>query len=119
MRTYEAAGHGKGVIGAMSSFGEKSILKRDIWFSDSQEICEYWDISKDPRIDGCMVKHLFDCKPDHTTNYAIKFLCDCDDYLNFRFDDCCRKQTPQEQSLLNEPEGQDIISDKCYLDAYD
>ena len=41
MRTYEAAGHGKGVIGAMSSFGEKSILKRDIWFSDSQEICEY------------------------------------------------------------------------------
>ena len=70
-----------------SNFGVKYIFKRDIvglnvWFSDSREICEYLDMRKGPRmnhsvidqaavdkkrmkktarkIDGCMVKHLFD-----------------------------------------------------------
>ena len=38
---FGAAGHGKGLIDAMSSFGVKSILRRDIitldkWFSDSK-----------------------------------------------------------------------------------
>ena len=77
----------------MSSFGVKSILKRDItgldvWFGDNCYICEYLDMRKDPRmsysvidqaavrklyrkrmekkarkIDGCIVKHLFDYKP--------------------------------------------------------
>ena len=53
IRIYGAAGHGKGVIDAMSSFGVKSILKRDIigldvWFGDSRDICEYLDMRKDP-----------------------------------------------------------------------
>ena len=90
IRIYGAAVHGKGVIDAMSGFGVKSILKRDIigldvWFGDSRDICEYLDMRKDPRmsysvidqaavhrkrmekkarkIDGCIVKHLFDYKP--------------------------------------------------------
>ena len=90
IRIYGAAGYGKGVIDTMSSFGVKSILKRDItgldvWFGDNRYICEYLDMRKDPRmsysvidqaavhrkrmekkarkIDGCIVKHLFDYKP--------------------------------------------------------
>ena len=39
----------------MSSFGVKSILKRDItgldvWFGDSRNISEYLDMRKDPRM---------------------------------------------------------------------
>ena len=41
------------MIDAMSSFGMKSILKRDIigldvWFGDSHDICEYLNMRKDP-----------------------------------------------------------------------
>ena len=55
IRIYGAAGHGKGVIDAMSSSAVKPILKRDIigldvWFSDSRNICEYLDMCKDPRM---------------------------------------------------------------------
>ena len=43
---FEAAGHGKELIDAMSSFGIKSILHHDIiildkCFSKTKEICEY------------------------------------------------------------------------------
>ena len=31
------------------------------------------------KIDACIVKHLLDYKPHHTTIYATEFLCDCDD----------------------------------------
>ena len=89
IRMYGATGHRKGLTDAISSFGVKSILKRDIvgldvWFANSQEICQYLDLHKDPRmsyslidqaafgkkrmqkiarkIDGCIVKHLLDYK---------------------------------------------------------
>ena len=44
-RIYGAAGHGKGLIDVMSSFGVKSILRRDVigldqWFADSKEMCQ-------------------------------------------------------------------------------
>ena len=55
----------------------------------------------------------------HGKAFVEYFLSDCGDCLDFRFDDCCRKQTSQEQSLLNEPEVQAVISDDCYLDGYD
>ena len=61
------------------------------------------------KIDGSKVKHLFDYKPDRITIYATEFLCDCDDCLDFRIGDCFRKQTPQEQSLLNESKVPDVI----------
>ena len=91
IRLHGAAGHGKGLIDAMSSFGVKSILRRDIvgldvWFGNSKEMCDYLDLRKGPRmsysvisqteldkkrmataekkIDGCMIKHLFEYKPN-------------------------------------------------------
>ena len=55
VRIYGAAGHGKGLIDAMSCFGVKSILRRDIvglnvWFANSKEICEYLDFRRDSRM---------------------------------------------------------------------
>ena len=46
VRIFAAAGYGKGLIDAMSSFGVKAILRRDIvtkddWFSNTQEIIEH------------------------------------------------------------------------------
>ena len=43
---YGAAGHGKGLIDAMSSFGVKSILRKDIvtgdvWYKNSEEMCKH------------------------------------------------------------------------------
>ena len=35
------------------------------------------------KIDGCMVKHLFDYKPTLQVMHH-EFLCDCDDCLDFR-----------------------------------
>ena len=46
IRIYGAAGHGKGLIDALSSFGVKAILRRDIvshdcWLESNNDICEY------------------------------------------------------------------------------
>ena len=121
----------------------KSILKRDIigldvWFGDSCDISEYLDMRKDPRmcysvidqaavdrkhiekkarkIDGCMVKHQFDYKPGESEIYATEFLCNCDSCLDFCFEDCLRKETPLEESMLNESETSNVTTDDCYLD---
>ena len=55
LRIYGAARHGKGLIDAMSSFGVKGILRRDIiendeWFSNSAEICGYLNLKGDSRM---------------------------------------------------------------------
>ena len=42
IRTYGAAGHGKGTIGAMSSFRVKNVLRRDI---ETQDV--FFDSSKE------------------------------------------------------------------------
>ena len=44
IRLYGAAGHGKGLIDAMSSFSVKLILRKDIvtgdvWYKNSEEMC--------------------------------------------------------------------------------
>ena len=87
IRIYGAAGHGRGLIDAMmSSFGVKSILRRDIiafdrWFGNSREIVDYLSqrgdgrmeykhvdekyvdsvrqIRKENSLSGCMVCHIF------------------------------------------------------------
>ena len=46
MRVYGAAGHGKSLIDAMSSFGVKNILRQSIitndwWFENSLDICSH------------------------------------------------------------------------------
>ena len=132
IRIYGAAAHRKGLIDVMSSFGVKSILKRDIlaWLGCIYSRMSYSVIDKAAvdkkrmekiarKIDGCMVKELFDYKTDHTTIYATEFLCDCDNSLDFRFVNCSRKQTSHGGSLLNDPDVQDVIPDDCYLDVYD
>ena len=53
IRTYGATGHGKGTIDAMSSFGVKNILRRDIvthdiFFDTSEQIVDYLHI-KNPQ----------------------------------------------------------------------
>ena len=52
IRIFGATGHGKGLIGAMSNFGPKSILRPDIvafdlWFAD---ICSYLTDRTDERM---------------------------------------------------------------------
>ena len=100
IRLYGAAGHTKGLIDAMSSFGVKSILRKDIvdmhvWFADSAEISEHLDLRKDPRMSykvvnqtevdnkrmqkiarktqGCMIKHLFDYRPGCELQKLLRF----------------------------------------------
>ena len=49
------------------------------------------------KIDGCVVKQLFDDKPGKSEIYALyEFLCDCDSCLDFGFEDYFRKETPLE-----------------------
>ena len=111
IRLYGAARHGKGLIDAMSSFGVKSILKRDIvtwdaWYANKEKMCDH--LRKDPRSDekmmdyqtvdpvaldskrlskkelivpGCMAKHLFDYKPKSKTILTKEYLCDCQECL--------------------------------------
>ena len=55
IRIYGAAAHDKGLIDAMSSFGVKAILRRDIvshdcWFESSNDICEYLSSRCDSRM---------------------------------------------------------------------
>ena len=55
--------YGKGLIDDMSSFGVKSILRRDIvvldhWFAENLDICEYLTL----RQDSCMSHNHIDSK---------------------------------------------------------
>ena len=68
------------------------------------------------KMDGCMVKHLFEYKPGESEIYATEFLCDCDSCLDFCFEDCFRKETLLEESMLNESETSNVTTDNCYLD---
>ena len=141
IRIYGAAGHGKGLIDAMSSFGVKSILRRDIvshdvWFSNSVEICEYLKFRGDKRmyystvdpvtvdknrqdrqehvIDHCMINHLFDYKP-HCNEVLIKeYLCDCELCLRFEFDQCLRLEEDIDQEETVCPPQ--VANEDCELD---
>ena len=143
IRLYGAASHRKGLVNAMSSFGVKSILRRDIigldvWFGNSTEMCDYLGLHEDPRIsysvisqaevdkkrmartekkiDGCMIKHLFKYKPNDHTVFMKEFLCDCDNCLDFNFSECCRADKFQDQSQIKEFEEQAEFVDDCHLD---
>ena len=128
-RIYGAAGHGKGLIDAMSSFGVKGILRRDIigndeWFSNSDEICDYLSMRGDPRmsytsiepkqldqkrserkglvINGCMVQHMLLFKPNCNGVVAKEYLCDCIMCLALSFDNCENKEDTNENSTLED-----------------
>ena len=111
IRTYGAAGHGKGTIDAMSSFGVKNVLRRgiathDIFFDTSEEIVDYLQI-KNPQfsyahidakylsrkrrdymehvepieIAGCMKQHMFVYTPNSKEIMCKEYLCDCSQCL--------------------------------------
>ena len=69
------------------------------------------------KIDGCMVKHLFDYKPRESEIYATEFLCDCDSFLGFCLEDYFRKETPLEESMLKESETSNVTTEDCYPDG--
>lgn len=128
----------------MSSFGAKLILRKDIvalyvWFTDSAEICEYLDMSKDPRmsgsfvnqtevdkkqmqrttrkIQGGMIKYLFDYQSGCEIVFTKDFICDWENCLDFQFDDCLKKEDLNDEGLLNHSVSEeDTIDDDCNLD---
>lgn len=115
IRTYGAAGHGKGAIDAMSSFGVKNILRKDIvtydvFFNNADAMVDYLK-SKNPQyyyeiisaknvvlerqrksaqpieIPGCMKQHLMIYKPNEPI-FCKEYLCDCTSCLQFDFEKC-------------------------------
>ena len=114
IRTYGAAGHGKGAIDAMSSFGVKNVLRKDIvtydvFFNNSDDMVEYLE-SKNPQyyyevipvesvalarqrdgspieVKGCMKQHLMIFKPKQPI-FCKEYLCDCASCLQFDFENC-------------------------------
>ena len=102
IRTYGAAGHGKGAIDTMSSFGVKNILRQDIvthdvFFNNSCDMAEYLvmknsqyyytTISAESLVlarqkDGNPIEYLF-CK---------EYLSDCTSCLQFDFENCAHEE---------------------------
>ena len=115
IRMYGAAGHGKGVIDLMSSFGAKNILRhdiitRDVFFNDSEAIADYLAKKKPEfcytnisalevvtkRLDMDTPLEIKDCNKQHMMVVYQKgkavvmkeYLCDCDPCREFDFDKC-------------------------------
>ena len=128
-RIYGAAGHGKGLKDAMSSFGVKGILRRHIigndeWFSNSAEICDYLNLRGDSHmsytsieskapdqkrmekkglvINGCMIQHMLIFKPHCNDVVAKQYLCDCKMCLSLSFDKCENTKNLNDNSILEE-----------------
>ena len=140
IRIYGAAGHGKGLIDAMSSFGVKSILRQNIiandwWFNNSSDICEHLEARCNPRmrytslspqytnekrenqitrkIIGCNAMHFFVYEPNSKTVLRREYLCDCQSCLNLDFGSC--EESDQKQNPANTPEVE-VDQDDCALD---
>ena len=109
IRIYGGAGHGKGFIDSMSTFGVKSIVRRDVvgldhWFADSKEMCQYLRFRNNERmvysktdpkfvdkrrsekkeieIKGCKLGHLFLYESNSRKILMNEYLCDCESCLN-------------------------------------
>ena len=132
--TYGAAGHGKGVIDAMSSFGAKNILRHDIitrdaFFNDSEAIVDYLAKKKPEfcytnvsalevvtkRLNMDTPLEIKDYNKQHMMVYqkgkAVvmkEYLCDCDPCRQFDFDNC---EKDHEEELVDLEEV-----DECFLD---
>ena len=119
LRTYGGTGHGKGNIDAMSSIGVKNVLRRDIatqniFFDTSEEIVDYLHIKnskfsqasinpgllvrkrrdyndngKSIEIKVCMKQHLLVCKQNYTEIMCREHLCNCFEFFQLIFDNCC------------------------------
>ena len=139
IRTYGAAGHGKGVIDAMSSFDAKNILCHDIvtqniFFNDSESITNYLAMKKPefsytnlPAL-SIITKHnlphipkeIKDCMKPHVMIYESgkevmvkEYICECDPCRRFDFEEC-ENDSKEEHS---EVEIDDYFADE-ELDSY-
>ena len=118
IRTYGAAGHEKGAIDGMSSFGVRNVLRKNIvayvFFNKSEDIVNYLTV-KNPQfsythvptgdlgskrenenqileIPNCMKQHLI----VFTRNSSVlckEYLCPCVTCLQFKFDECMNEET--------------------------
>ena len=69
------------------------------------------------KIQVCIKKHFFDYRPGCEVVFTIEFLCDCENWLDFQFDDCLRKEDLNDESLLNSSvTEEDIVDDDYYLE---
>ena len=112
IRIYDVAAHRKDLIDAISSFGVKSILRRDVvglnqWFADSKKMCQYLRFrngnrmvysnidpkfvdkcrseKKEIKIKCCMLGHLLVYEPSSTKIFMNEYLCDCESCLILEF----------------------------------
>ena len=140
IRIYGAAGQGKGLIDAMSSFGVKSILRRDItafdkWFANSAEIVDYLTLRGDNRmmythidekyvdsvrqareereIRGCMKGHVFIYKPHERDVLMREYLCACDNCLKLDYERCFSFES---DSYAISSVSDEIDEEECELD---
>ena len=146
IRTYGAAGHGKGAIDGMSNFGVKNVLRKDIvthnvFFHKSEEVANYLEIkcphfsythlpSDDvvkSRIENNESMIIKDCMKQHlmvfTKNEPVlckEYLCLCSSCLKFNFKECSRDETPRysEMSCLNYhvDDEEDVVKTEQILD---
>ena len=147
IRTYGAAGHGKGAIDAMSSFGVKNILKNDIvthgvfcnnscdmasqyYYNTIQVEIVVLVCQKDGspiEVQGCMKQHLIIFKPIEKY-FCKEYLCDCTSCLHFDFDNCTNvdvevEDTSSEEELSDEEINQtehifDFITFPSFVSLY-
>ena len=118
IRTYGAAGHGKGAIDTMSSFGVKNILREDIvthdvFFNNSCDMAEYLAMKNSQyyyttisaeslvlarqkdgnpiEFPGCMKQHIIVFKPNEKM-FCKEYLSDCTSGLQFDFENCAHEE---------------------------
>ena len=135
---YGAAGNGKGLIDAMSAFGCKNLLRMDIlgedaWWADRKVMCEHLQRKGDTRMlychipawktnenrkenaeivmNGCTKHHLFIYTPNEKAPKMKQFLCDCEMCLQFRFEECEKKNEERNEDAVVE-----IERELCRLD---
>ena len=125
IRTYGAAGHGKGAIDGKSSFGVKNVLRKDIvthnvFFNKSEKVVDYLEIkcscfsythlpSDDvvkSRIENNESMIIKDCMKQNlmafTKNEPVlckEYLCSCSSCLEFNFKECSGDEAPRYSEL--------------------
>ena len=146
IRTYGAAGHGKGVIDAISSFGVKNILRKDIVthdviFNTSEDVTNYLSIKK-PQfsythitpeclankrhasnetipLKQCMKQHMI-IFVSHGDITMQEYLCDCTLCLQFMFSECYYHSSTNDAMIsatMNEYESnEEEQDDDNYID---
>ena len=121
MRTCGAAGHGKGAIDGMSSFGVKNVLRKDIvthnaFFNKSEKVVDYLEIkcscfsythlpsdnAVKSRIKNNESMIIKDCIKQNLMvftkmiQYCVKSICVCAFHgLEFNFKECSGDEAPR------------------------